>query len=304
MRQRMSTSALLALTTLSIAALVGCGSDSASGAGTGGAGGEATGVGGAGNGAQGSGAQGSGAGAPSSGRGGAGNEGSGGEAPSCGVATTPCSGEDECCAELECGNTSLGQVCCGQEGIACNTPNGEDCCGNLECVDGTCGYDIDVPACGSPCKAPPALALEKKRLEQIGGSFLGICGDANHTYGFHVPAANLPSSDYSLEGAANDPVCDWYASAIDIGMDWPASRDWLKWLIQGIINGDIENVTEVIGSYDGQDVRYWSDDSGWTTNGIDYSGSGHDTWTHVSIYRSKALEDAGILLGWSADGGP
>jgi hypothetical protein len=190
------------------------------------------------------------------------------------------------------------------EGIPCNTPNGEDCCGDLLCVNGACGYETSSPACQGPCFAAPALALEKQRLASIGGSFLGICGDANHTYGYHVPAANLPSSDYSMEGAANVPVCEWHACAIDIGMDWPASRDWLKWLIQEIAVDNIQGIAEVIGSYDGVDVRYWSDDSGWSTNGIPYTGSGHDTWTHVSIYRSTALVDHHILSGWTATGGP
>ncbi|PCC69151.1 hypothetical protein SAMN02745121_05798 [Nannocystis exedens] len=221
----------------------------------------------------------------------------------CLPATTPCTDGAECCAGLECGTTSLGQVCCGGEGIGCNTPNGEDCCGALLCIAGVCGYDVDA-GCEPPCTAPPALLIEKQRLATIGGSFLGICGDANHTYGFHVPAANLPADDYSLEGPANVPVCEWHAAAIDIGMDWPASRDWLKWLIAGIASDEIQGIAEVIGSYDGVDVRYWSDSSGWSIDGVAYQGSGHDTWTHVSVYRSTTLEDHGILAGWTANGGP
>ncbi|WAS95831.1 hypothetical protein [Nannocystis punicea] len=227
--------------------------------------------------------------------------GSGG--PMCLAATAPCTDGAECCAGLECGTTSLGQVCCGQEGIGCATPNGEDCCGALLCIAGVCGYDVD-DACEPPCTAPPALLIEKQRLATIGGSFLGICGDANHTYGFHVPAANLPADDYSLEGPANVPVCEWHAAAIDIGMDWPASRDWLKWLIANIASDEIKGIAEVIGSYDGVNVRYWSDSSGWSTDGVAYQGSGHDTWTHVSVYRSTTLEDHGILAGWTANGGP
>ena len=223
--------------------------------------------------------------------------------PMCLPATTPCTEGGECCEGLECGTTSLGQVCCGNEGIGCNTPNGEDCCGALLCIAGVCGYDVDA-ACEPPCTAPPALLIEKQRLATIGGSFLGICGDANHTYGFHVPAANLPADDYSLEGAANEPVCEWHAAAIDIGMDWPASRDWLKWLIAGIASDEIQGIAEVIGSYDGVNVRYWSDSSGWSIDGKPYQGSGHDTWTHVSVYRSTTLEDHGILAGWTANGGP
>jgi len=205
---------------------------------------------------------------------------------------------------LSCGQTSLGQVCCGGEGASCATENGEDCCDDLLCIAGKCGYQLDPGSCEAPCKAPPALELEKQRLANIGGSFLGICGDANHTYGYHLPAAQLPSSDYSMQGALNVPVCEWYASAIDIGMDWPASRDWLKWLIVAIQKDDIKGIAEVIGSYDGVDVRYWSDSSGWSVNGQPYSGSGHDTWSHVSIYRSTALVDHGILAGWTANGGP
>jgi hypothetical protein len=223
---------------------------------------------------------------------------------SCLAATAPCEDTSQCCGDLECGDTSLGQVCCGLEGESCATPNGEDCCGDLLCVGGQCGYDGGDPGCGPPCTAPPALTIEKQRLAGIGGSFLGICGDANHTYGYHVPAANLPDDDYSLEGAANVPVCQWHAAAIDIGMDWPASRDWLEWLIVQIQTDAITGVAEVIGSYDGVNVRYWSDSSGWSTDGVPYQGQGHDTWTHVAIHRSTALDDHGILAGWTADGGP
>jgi hypothetical protein len=221
----------------------------------------------------------------------------------CLPATEPCQADAECCGDLLCGSTSLGQTCCGWEGEPCSTENGEDCCGNLLCVDGACGYDVQN-SCASPCtnSQPPALRREHLRLDNIGGSFLGICGDANHTYGYHVPAALLPSSDYSMEGAANVPVCDWHAAAIDLGMDWPASREWLMWLIEQIQTDAIQGIAEVIGSYDGVNVRYWSDSSGWSTEGVEYQGSGHDSWTHVAVYRSTTLDDHGILAGWTADG--
>lgn len=223
----------------------------------------------------------------------------------CLPATAACADPGQCCAGLECGQTTLGQVCCGLEGAPCTTPNGEDCCGDLLCVGGACGYSAP-DECGPPCTEAPALVIEKKRLvDIIGGTFLGICGDANHTYGYHVPAAELPADDYSLAGAANTPVCEWHAAAIDIGMvDWPASRDWLKWLIPRIASDDIQGIAEVIGSYDGVDVRYWSDGTGWSVEGVPYQGTGHDTHTHVAIYRSTALVDHGILAGWTANGGP
>lgn len=219
----------------------------------------------------------------------------------CLLATAPCDEVSQCCGDLSCGTTTLGQVCCGEVGETCSTDNGEDCCGDLLCVAGLCSEPF---ACGEPCTEAPALVIEKSRLAAIGGGFLGICGDANHTYGFHVPAARLPADDYSLRGPLNDPVCEWHAAAIDIGMDWPASRDWLRWLIGEIREGRVQGVAEVIGSYDGVDVRYWSDSSGWETDGQPYTGEGHDTWTHVSVYRSTALQDHHILDGWTATAGP
>ena len=222
--------------------------------------------------------------------------------PTCLEATAPCDDESQCCGDLSCGSTTLGQVCCGEVGAPCATENGEDCCGALLCISGACSEPFE---CEAPCTEAPALVTEKLRLRDIiGGSFLGICGDANHTYGYHVPAARLPSSDYSLEGAANTPVCEWHAAAIDIGMDWPVSRDWLRWLIEEIRTDRIQGIAEVIGSYDGVDVRYWSDSSGWETDGVPYQGEGHDTWTHVSVYRSTALQDHHILSGWTATSGP
>lgn len=105
-----------------------------------------------------------------------------------------------------------------------------------------------------------------------------------------------------MQGAANVPVCEWHAAAIDLGMDWPASRDWLKWLIVEIQTDRIQGIAEVIGSYDGTNVRYWSDSSGWSVEGVEYQGSGHDSWTHVAVYRSTTLDDHAILAGWTATG--
>lgn len=151
------------------------------------------------------------------------------------------------------------------------------------------------------CLEAPGLVIEKNRLQAIGGNFLGIIGDANHSFGFHL--CSPPSGDYSLNGAANKPVGQ-YSCAIDIGMNWAASRSWLAWLITEIREDRIKNVAEVIGSFNGRDVRYWSDAETpeWQQNGVPYNGDGHDTWTHVSIYRSTALQDHGLLAGWTATG--
>lgn len=153
-----------------------------------------------------------------------------------------------------------------------------------------------------------ALLREKRRLSTIGKNLLlGICGDANHSFGYHLPANELSSSDYSRQGSYNNPVGDWSAcSAIDISMNWPASRHWLKWLITQKRKGNIPGVTEVIGSLnsDGSNVRYWSmtDTPKWQSNGVKYHGSGHDRWTHVSIGREWPTRDHGILKGWTRSG--
>ncbi len=59
-------------------------------------------------------------------------------ATACREATASCDTTDQCCGDLACGETSLGQVCCGEVGATCATANGEDCCGDLLCVDGAC----------------------------------------------------------------------------------------------------------------------------------------------------------------------
>lgn len=93
-------------------------------------------------------------------------------------------------------------------------------------------------ACGSSgCVEPPGLVVEKQRLGPLRATFSGICGDELHNYGYHRAPNQIPRSDYSLRGARNKPVCQDHAAAIDIGMDWPASRTWLKWLIGEIRAG-------------------------------------------------------------------
>jgi hypothetical protein len=48
-----------------------------------------------------------------------------------------------------CGTTSLGQVCCGNDGAPCATTDGSDCCGSLECINGHCGNGEPPPAGGT-----------------------------------------------------------------------------------------------------------------------------------------------------------
>lgn len=151
------------------------------------------------------------------------------------------------------------------------------------------------------CQEAPGLVIEKDRLKAIGGTFLGIIGDQNHTFGYHL--CSPPAGDYSTQGIANWPVGS-YACAIDIGADWAASRQWLAWLIAEIREDRITGIAEVIGSLDGKTARYWSDSETpeWQQEGVPYDGDGHVAWAHVAIYRSTAKQDHGILKGWGANG--
>src|SRR5262245_25529282 len=72
--------------------------------------------------------------------------------PMCLEAMEPCTSAAECCSPLACDRTSLGQVCCGNEGASCATAGGEDCCGALLCIDGRCGLPM-CSAATTPCTA-------------------------------------------------------------------------------------------------------------------------------------------------------
>ena len=152
------------------------------------------------------------------------------------------------------------------------------------------------------CSEAPGLVVEKNRLAAMGVTCLGIIGDPSHSYGFHL--CFPPAGDYSLDGPANQPVGD-FACAIDVDMrTFPAGRLWLQWLIEEIREDRITGVFEVIGSFDGVNVRYWSDDETpqWQQQGVDYNGDGHDTWVHIGVYRSSPQIDHKLLAGWTKNG--
>ncbi len=71
--------------------------------------------------------------------------------PACLVATKSCSVSSACCTGLTCGTTTLGRVCCGNFGMTCTRPGGEDCCGQLECVKGGCCLPATYACTDSSC---------------------------------------------------------------------------------------------------------------------------------------------------------
>jgi hypothetical protein len=144
------------------------------------------------------------------------------------------------------------------------------------------------------CVMPECVRVEKIRLVELGGTFLGSCGDNNHTYGFHLPPCRLPPGDYSLRYGRGD---EHTAAAGDFGMDWVGSRQWLALFITQLRAGLHPGVVEVIGSLDGRLVNYWARWQGWKT--VRYTGQGHDTWTHIGFDRTKTGKDQQIFEGGS-----
>lgn len=144
------------------------------------------------------------------------------------------------------------------------------------------------------CTCAPGPLAEKPRLEKLGGIWLGCCGDANHTYGFHLPGCACAPDDYSLRYGIGNP--NW-ACAIDVGMGWFGSRDWLGRLINAVRSGDARYrpLVEIIGSLDGVNVIYLARWNNWKIE--KYTGSGHDTWTHLAYDRTLADKDLHLLDG-------
>lgn len=155
--------------------------------------------------------------------------------------------------------------------------------------------------------APPKLLDLAARLKsQIGPFFLGIVGDKNHKYGYHLGAYEVLASDYSRQLRRDkDGITKYggyYAAAIDIGMGWKASRDWLKWLVKQCQAGKFPDVREVIGSFDGKTCFYYDN-----TDKTVYkrTAKDHITHSHVGFFRDAIMRDQrGILADWRKDGRP
>lgn len=155
--------------------------------------------------------------------------------------------------------------------------------------------------------APPKLLDLAARLKsQIGPFFLGIVGDKNHKYGYHLGAYEVPSSDYSRQHKRDrDGITKYggyYAAAIDIGMGWKASRAWLKWLVAECQKGKFPDVREVIGSFDGKTCFYYDNVD---RKVYKRTAKDHITHSHIAFFRDAIMRDQrGVLADWRKDGRP
>ncbi len=143
------------------------------------------------------------------------------------------------------------------------------------------------------CHCAEAIVAEMADWVGLGGVNSGCCGNAAHTYGFHLPGGAVPITDYSRRHETPPPFrMDW-ACAGDFrhGGD-PALRARHAKVLARLLKGDFPMVCEFIGQVtETGPVYYWGRWNGVTTL-QQYTGSGHTMWSHISWWRSRANERA------------
>lgn len=146
------------------------------------------------------------------------------------------------------------------------------------------------------CTCAPFIDANIDRAHQLGLTTLGCCGDVHHTSGFHVPATQLPNSDYSIVHSGK-PADRNQACAGDFGMNTAWSRKWLAWFVDQVKAGKMPGVVEIIGSLDGKKALYWAAWHNWVPS--TYTGQGHVTWAHISCDRAKGNNHTDFFAGFN-----
>lgn len=145
--------------------------------------------------------------------------------------------------------------------------------------------------------AAPVITAEMADWTRLGGGNSGIVGDAAHAYGFHCAANEIPASDYSRArdpNGADGPFTRWdYACAGDFAhRNDERLRGMHRAVLARLMRGELPMIAEFIGQpWSDRPVYYWAR---W--NGVGtlqrYTGDGHDTWSHIAWYRSRANQRA------------
>jgi len=141
------------------------------------------------------------------------------------------------------------------------------------------------------CECGAAVTAEMVDWVAIGGANSGCCGNAAHTYGFHVPAYKLSISDYSRRHEPGKPFNMNWACAGDFShRNNPALRAKHAQLLARLMRGELSQLCEFIGKpWADKPVYYWARWNGISNLKV-YTGSGHDHWSHISWWRSRANE--------------
>jgi hypothetical protein len=145
------------------------------------------------------------------------------------------------------------------------------------------------------------INAEMKDWIKLGGANSGCCGNAAHVYGFHRAANEIPVTDYSRRRDSGRPVNMNYACAGDFHHGFkPALMTMHAKLLGRLMNGELPMICEMITKpWSNKPVYYWARWNGVKTLQR-YTGTGHDHWSHISWWRSKADERAYLWTPSSA----
>jgi hypothetical protein len=150
------------------------------------------------------------------------------------------------------------------------------------------------------CQCAPVIKAEMADWVNLGGSNSGCCGNDKHTYGFHRAGGEVPVSDYSRCHEAGRPFNMSYACAGDFAHNGKANlRAVHANVLARLMAGDpaLSMICEFIGQpWYGKPVYYWCRWAGVGTLKR-YTGKGHDTWSHISWWRSRADQRAYLYVG-------
>jgi len=150
------------------------------------------------------------------------------------------------------------------------------------------------------CVCASAIVAEMSDWVKLGGGNSGCCGNSAHTYGFHRAASELPASDYSRRHEAAKPYNMNWGCAGDFHHGYkPALMAKHAEVLGRLMRGELPMICEMITKpWPNKPVYYWAR---WNGNGTlqRYTGSGHDHWSHISWWRSKANQRAHL---WTPGG--
>lgn len=143
------------------------------------------------------------------------------------------------------------------------------------------------------CVCAPSITAEMNDWVKLGGGNSGCCGNAAHTYGFHLAGGNVSTSDYSRRHEVGKPYDLSWACAGDFShRNNAALRAMHLTVLNRLLSNDpaLSMICEFIGSpWADKGAYYWCR---WENKLKKYTGSGHDHWSHISWWRSRANERA------------
>ncbi len=145
------------------------------------------------------------------------------------------------------------------------------------------------------CQCASAIDAEMADWVALGGGNSGCCGNKAHTYGFHCPGFKVGVQDYSRRHEKAVPHDMSWACAGDFShRNDPRLRAMHAKLLARLVRGDssLSMICEFIGApWPGKGVYYWARWNGVSTLQV-YTGAGHDHWSHIAWWRSRAHQRA------------